>query len=628
MNIKNHYLGVNYWDSVNGTDMWAKYDHAIVEDDIRCLSEYGVKYMRVFPNWRDFQPVCKLRGWRGSFKQYRLVGDKQLGNELGLDRNMIAHFIDMCDIAERYGVKLIVSVVTGWMSGRLFCPPALENLNLMTDPEALMWTQRFVRGFVGAVKHHKAIEAWDLGNECNCLGTVESRAQAYHWTATVRNAILAEDNTRIIMSGMHGLEADENAVWQIVDQGELCDMLTPHPYPSPTIGAVSEPMNKPRTTLYPTAQVVYYSGIGGRPAMIQEQGTFTEMLGNRKMAADFIRVNLLSGLAHGSMGHLYWCAFEHLKLTQPPYTWSMVERELGLFDVDKNPKPVAYEVKNMNELLSKLPFDELPDRDIDAVCITTAAQGGALMQWQSAAGTFVLAKQAGIDITVRHFTQEIPEAKIYIVPSINGWAPMYAETYNFLIDRVKNHGATLYISVDNGQLNTIEQVAGLRSNGMGTGKGAKKGEFVLGGENITLPYNAPNEFLAESVGAEVLGHQGGNVIFSRYQLGKGKVYMLGFPLEQLAHRDGLFNAEEPYYKIYSEFASDAIKEKIVRTEEKYIGITQHRREDGSYIIIVINYTDGVIEPKLQVADGWNLTPVYGDEKTINGCNGAIFLATK
>lgn len=80
--------------------MWAKYDHAIVEDDIRCLSEYGVKYMRVFPNWRDFQPVCKLRGWRGSFKQYRLVGDKQLNNELGLDRNMIAHFIDMCDIAE------------------------------------------------------------------------------------------------------------------------------------------------------------------------------------------------------------------------------------------------------------------------------------------------------------------------------------------------------------------------------------------------------------------------------------------------------------------------------------------------------------------------------------------------
>ena len=627
MNVKKHYLGVNYWDSANGTDMWAKYDHALVENDIQCLAQYGVKYMRVFPNWRDFQPVCKLRGWRGSMKQYRMVGDKPLENPFGIDANMIARFLDMCDIAERYGIKLVVSVVTGWMSGRLFCPPALENLNLMTDPEALMWTQRFIRGFVGAVKHHKAIDAWDLGNEANCLGTVETRAQAYAWTAMVRNAILAEDNTRIIMSGMHGLETDENAVWQIADQAELTDMLTPHPYPSPTIGAVSEPMNKPRTTLYPTAQLVYYQGIGGCPAMIQEQGTFTEMLGNRNMAADFVRVNLFSGLAHGSKGYLYWCAFEHLKLTKPPYTWSAVERELGLFDVDKNPKPVANELKNMSKLLENLPFEELPERDIDAVCITTAAQGGALTQWHSAAATFVLAKQAGLDITVRHFTQEIPEAKIYIVPSINGWAPMYAETYNFLLDRVKNHGATLYISVDNGQMNTIEQVAGLRSNGMGTG-GKREGDFVLGGETVRLSYNAPNEWFAESVGAEVLGRCGNNVVYSRYQLGKGKVYILGFPLEQLAHRDGLFNAEEPYYKIYSEFGADVLKEKIVRTQEKYIGITQHRQKDGSYIIIVINYTDGELDPKLQVADGWVLKPIYGDEKRIGGCDGAIFTASK
>ena len=71
-----------------------------------------------------------------------------------------------------------------------------------------------------------------------------------------------------------------------------------------------------------------------------------------------------------------------------------------------------------------------------------------------------------------------------------------------------------------------------------------------------------------------------------------------------------------------------IKEKIVRTEEKYIGITQHRQKDVSYIIIAINYNDSAIEPKLQIADGWTLEPVYGNEKIINGCDGAIFLATK
>ena len=38
-------IGCNYWDSVHGTDMWRDYDHDIVEDDLRALSENGIKYI-------------------------------------------------------------------------------------------------------------------------------------------------------------------------------------------------------------------------------------------------------------------------------------------------------------------------------------------------------------------------------------------------------------------------------------------------------------------------------------------------------------------------------------------------------------------------------------------------------
>jgi len=99
------------------------------------------------------------------------------------------------------------------------------------------------------------------------------------WTSTIRNAILCEDQSRKIMSGMHGLSAEPNNTWSIQMQGQLTDILTPHPYPSPSVGGDVAPMNMLRTTLVPTFQCEYYSGIGKKPAMIQESGTFSNMIG-------------------------------------------------------------------------------------------------------------------------------------------------------------------------------------------------------------------------------------------------------------------------------------------------------------------------------------------------------------
>ena len=135
---------------------------------------------------------------------------------------------------------------------------------------------------------------WDLGNECNCLGTANSPAESYLWTSTIRNAILAADDTRKISSGMHSLVFEENQPWSIRDQGLLTDILTPHPYPSPTVGGDVDPANRLRTTMIPTAQCEYYAGLSGKPVMIQEQGTFSDMLINREGAADFARVNICS----------------------------------------------------------------------------------------------------------------------------------------------------------------------------------------------------------------------------------------------------------------------------------------------------------------------------------------------
>ncbi len=55
-------VGCNYWASNAGTEMWRNRGEETVDEDFRKLSRYGVKYLRVFPNWRNFQPIVPLMG--------------------------------------------------------------------------------------------------------------------------------------------------------------------------------------------------------------------------------------------------------------------------------------------------------------------------------------------------------------------------------------------------------------------------------------------------------------------------------------------------------------------------------------------------------------------------------------
>ena len=137
-------LGCNYWDSASGTEMWKKWQPEVVNDDLEALEKCGVKYLRVFPLWRDFQPIKKLYNWRGSFGEYTVGEDDEYLDENpdGIDMTMIERFRSFADMAAEHGMKLIVSIVTGWMSGRLFVPPAIEGRNLIADSEVLMWTEK------------------------------------------------------------------------------------------------------------------------------------------------------------------------------------------------------------------------------------------------------------------------------------------------------------------------------------------------------------------------------------------------------------------------------------------------------------------------------------------------------
>lgn len=606
-------LGANYWGRTWGTEMWLHYDGDEIRREFKQLSEYGVKFLRVFPIWRDFQPVDRAYGWQGAHGEYVNSHTGEPVYDDGVDMDRIEDFRDFCHAAEEYGIGFVVGIVTGWMSGRLFTPPVLNGKNIITDHEALMWMRRYINRFVSELKNEKAIKVWDLGNECNCLGSISSPFDAYNWTATVVDAIRTHDSERPISSGMHGLKLTGDGFWHIKDQGELCDILTTHPYPSPTVGGDKEPYTRLRMTYLPTAQSLYYAGVSGKQAYVQENGTFSQSIGNNRMAADFMRIQILSSLVNGLCGYQWWCAWEQDHLNFPPYTWAMIERELGLFDKNNNPKPVASVMKNMSDLLNALP-NPFPKRKVDGVCVLSRGQN----HQDVAISSLIFGKQAGIDLDVAYSDNgEIPDSNLYFMPCITGWQVIYKKTWDTLLERVKN-GATLCITFDGGQITEFPEVVGAESMGISQAGHS----FSLDGKCIT--YNG-KEILLSPTTAEVLcENEEGNPVLLKNKYGAGYVYFVNFAPESIAFNTSDGFIKHPYYTLYRCVAKEVIENKPLITDDANLGITVNPESNNTLLVTVLNYSDKGISPNLKIADGYRIEKIlYGSLENIPSCDGVI-----
>jgi hypothetical protein len=591
-------LGCNYWASHAGTAMWSDWRPEVVREDLRRLAARGLTTLRVFPLWPDFQPITQLRGAGGAPVEVRLgeepLPDDEVGRA-GVSREMSGRFGQFCDLARAEGLGIVVGLVTGWMSGRLFVPPALEGLDPITDAKSIAWQVRFVRALVTEHRGHPAIEAWDLGNECNCMGRAATREQAQVWTASIAHAIRAADPSRPVVSGMHGMgtpagggESGGNP-WMIEDQADFTDVLTTHPYPYWVRHTRSDAVDTPRTTLHATAETRFYADIGGKPCFAEEIGTMGPMVAGDEVSASFARTNLFSLWANDCRGFFWWCAHDQTELAHAPYDWNGVETELGLLRKDGTAKPVLREMSDFAEFLRGLPFKALPRRRTEAVCLLTHNQD----DWAVAYGSFVLAKQAGLEIEFRHIQQALPEAECYLLPSLRGPNAVPRRKWLELIGRVKA-GATLYVSLGDGIVPHFNEVAGVELLTRATPRGAM--EAVFGEGEARLPMTGADDlrFALRDSEAEVLATRadtGGPVCWRR-RLGAGTILVYASPLEEGVTRSpGAFDDDAPAYRrVYAAFAGKGRGGRwLEANDEPTVAVTEHAQADGSRVIVMVNH---------------------------------------
>ena len=625
------FVGCNYWGSQAGIHMWQekRWSEREIEKDIAALAVHGVEVMRVFPTWSDFQPVVVNRRGCGSFGGYMDENsERPLSGYAGLDEGAMARFRFFCDTARRHNVKLMVSLVTGWMSGRLFFPRALEGKDLITDSEAVMMEVRFVREFVRRTKDHPAIVAWDLGNECNNLGVAQKPSDAWLWLNSIASAVRGEDTTRPVISGMHGISSDFRATWNMQDQGELLDILTPHPYPAPwRVDANRGPFNGFRNALHQVGQCLFYEGVGRKRAFPQEVGSFGPTICPDDIAAKGYRQEMFASWQHGLAGFLWWCAFRQTNLDYPPFEINAMERELGMLspDSDRTPMPQAVALREFKAFKDSLPFKSLPPRSVDAVCVLSETEDF----WQTSFGALMLAKQAGFDITFvgAETTCAWPQAKLYILPSGSDWET-YSHTAWKRIRKLAEDGATVLVSRGGcAGYSEWERVTGQRTQMY---REAREIDFAFDGVKLHGT-DAFTTLIELSRGETLAADATGNPVITSAAFGKGRVIAVNFALENVTMTqlrntvEGDFSNE--LWRIYAAAARTAGVVRRVRRADTGLVVTEHPRPDGSLLVCALNThadaRDFGLEIDGQVGRVWNGT--YADGKLhIQENDGCIF----
>ena len=184
---------------------------------------------------------------------------------------------------------------------------------------------------------------------------------------------------------------------------------------------------------------------------------------------------------------------------------------------------------------------------------------------------------------------------------MTGEIPLPLRTQKELLRRVREDGATLYISWNGALLSGFPDMMGAE---VIANRERQCGQTVtVTAIHEKLPMQGQRKLVIQPVTAQVLAtEENGDPALLCNCYGKGKIYFLGFGLEQnLCIQSGAF--EKPYYKLYEYLFKAHIDSVVARKNNPLLGITEHPLPEGSWAVTVINYGTESVEEVLTLKTG-------------------------
>jgi len=613
INHHNFALGVNYWPRRTGVNMWRQFDPEAIRNEFCQIREMGMDTVRVFPLWCDFQPLHEIKSAHAR-RRGLVLGDicanqvASCGN--AVDPVMMARFDQVVDAAGEFQLRLIVSLLTAWMSGTLFDPEWRANRAFFSDPFMLKWQMLYCREFARRYAGRPEILYWEYGNEQNCVQHCESPEAAWTWMQALANELRLHDPGRSISSGMHGLVVHpgmDTTSWGIRENAEVVDVLTTHPYPEFTAGCFLERLTDLRANLHATAQSRFYSGIGGRPVLCEETGSLGESVLSSESAADYLRLRLYSLWANGATGCLWWCFSDFACADQLPYRDVQMENDgLGLTTTEGKIRPAGQEMSSFRQILDQI-GENLPEPERKTAIIVSDKYDF----WEIYFTTYALCKQAGIEADFVFPDADLTNYRLLLCPSLTSFEYYDFPHWEKIMSAVAD-GCTLYLSADGASLTRMAQLFGVtQTDRIPNSREEDKVGFAVGLHpalnEISLPCRQKWRHELRQIDSEILARWSDSspaVVKAKY--GKGVAIFSGAAWEKdLAERPyGL--DEVPLWRWYAALRDWAGVRQCVDLVDSQIERTYHRISAATGYLVLINHNRHAVSTSLITNDKLNM----------------------
>lgn len=192
-------IGCNYWPRSSAMRMWKCFDATEIDGDFSTMESIGLKVVRIFLLWEDFQPEMDL-----------------------VDPLMVERLCHVARMAMARKLKLDITFFTGHMSGPNWIPSwmLLRDLpmpsgvmsvisngvrvdcgykNPYTDEEVQLAEERLLRKVVEIVPRD-AVAIWNLANEPDLVWNSNNPSECGRWISRMSDVIRSLDAEVISLS--------------------------------------------------------------------------------------------------------------------------------------------------------------------------------------------------------------------------------------------------------------------------------------------------------------------------------------------------------------------------------------------------------------------------------------------
>lgn len=349
-------LGVNYWPRRKAMEWWSRFDPGEVREEFALIRQLGLSVVRLFLLWDDFQPEAQ-----------------------SVSRRALDDLTAVCDLAADNDLQIEVTFFTGHMSGANWSPrwllggplPPHEWIrdvvsmgrrvsggyrNMFHDPAAIEAERRLVRAVVGALRRHRAIWMWSLGNEPDLFAWPADAAAGRAWVRTMTGLIHDLDPDHPVSCGLHVDSLQRDNGLRVPDVFAETDVAVMHAYPMYASWA-----RRPLDPDFVPFTCALTAALCGKPVLMEEFGGCTappgepsfywewqshgglrrQFMASEEELAEFVRASLTRLHAIGARGALIWCFADYAPdlWDRPPCREARHERFFGLVRPDGSLKP-------------------------------------------------------------------------------------------------------------------------------------------------------------------------------------------------------------------------------------------------------------------------------------------------